>query len=205
MEYKTGNGDRQWAGLLWVLALAAVTSLGLLIRILTHAELGQHKVAALSFVQEAEQTMDINAKPETVFDVCSHFENFPHFLSNVVAVRDLGLQRSHWVIRGVEARPIEWDAVLVASERPHRQTWKFEAGAGIELHVAVQLQAIEAGTRVTVSMSWPSASGADDLLAGTGLDQVLAADLQRLKQFIERGLSVPDNTAADKESGPIFH
>lgn len=187
------------------LALAAVSALGLLARALTHAERGQHRVAIPLSAHEAEQTIDINAAPETVFDVWSHVENFPHFMSNVVEVRDLGQQRSHWVIRGPGGKPVEWDAILTVSERPHRQAWKSDTGSSIEQHGSVQLQAIEGGTRATVRMAWQPAPGADSRLTEVDLGQMLAEDLQRLKQFIERGLPVRDNAAAGKESGPLFH
>jgi len=185
--------------------LAAVASLGLFARALNKAERSHRQLAFPLTMQEVEQTIDINAAPETVFDVWSNFENFPHFMSHVVEVRDLGQQRSHWVISGPDGKPLAWDAVLTESERPHRQAWQTEPGSGIEQHGSIQLQAIEGGTRMTARMAWQPAAGAANVFAYSDLGQMMADDLQRLKQFIESGLPVRESAAAGKESGPLFH
>ena len=182
--------------------LAAVASLGMLARVLGKTE-GAHRQMAGSAAmqettQETEQSIDINAAPETVFDVWSNFENFPHFMSHVMEVRDLGQQRSHWIIRGPAGTPVEWNAVLTVSERPHRLAWQAEPGSGIEQHGSIQLDATESGTRATVRMVWQSAAGIE-------LGQMLTEDLQRLKQFIENGLPVRETVATGKERGPLFH
>ena len=41
---------------------------------------------------EAERSIDIQASPESVYDLWSRYENFPHFMSHVIEVRDLGLE-----------------------------------------------------------------------------------------------------------------
>lgn len=209
-----GAGLLQGRSLLWLagalglyslsrrspMSLAAVTSLGLLARAWNKAERNHRQLAFPLTMQEVEQMIDINAAPETVFDVWSNFENFPHFMSHVVEVRDLGQQRSHWVISGPDGMPLACDAVLTESERPRRQAWRTEHGNG-----SIQLQAIEGGTRTTVRMAWQPTAGEPNVFAHSDLGQMMADGLQRLKQFIESGLPVRESAAAGKERGPLFH
>ncbi len=141
---------------------------------------------------EAERSIDINASPDVVYDVCSRYENFPHFMSHVIEVSDLGQQRSHWVVQGPGGSEVEFDSRLTDADRPHRIAWRSEPGASVDSEGAITLQPQGAGTRATVRMSWRPPAGAVGkgiaVLTGTDPGSALDDDLQRLKQFIERGL-----------------
>jgi uncharacterized membrane protein len=141
---------------------------------------------------EAERTIDIAASPDSVYDIWSRYENFPHFMSHVIEVRDLGNQRSHWVVQGPAGSEVEFDSVLTAADRPHRLSWQSEPGASVRSEGTVTLTPQAGGTRATVRMSWQPPAGAigQGLAVLTGADPQAALDddLQRMKQFIERGL-----------------
>ncbi len=207
-----GAGFLTWYGLTrrqplgW---LAAVTSVGLLARgSRLHERTGAptgvpHGEARdeVRQVYEAERSIDISATPDVVYDVCSRYENFPHFMSNVIDVRDLGQQRSHWVVQGLGGSEVEFDSRLTASDRPHRLAWRSEPGNVVDNEGRVELQPQGAGTRVTVRLSWQSpAAAAGTVNKGIPVltvgdpESALDDDLQRLKQFIERGLPSRDNT-----------
>ena len=49
--------------------------------------------AMTATTRSARTTIDIAASPDSVYDVWSRYENFPHFMSHVIEVRDLGNQR----------------------------------------------------------------------------------------------------------------
>lgn len=149
---------------------------------------------------EAERSIDISAAPDVVYDVCSRYENFPHFMSNVIEVRDLGQQRSHWVVQGLGGSEVEFDSRLTESDRPRRLAWRSEPGNTVDNEGRVELQPQGAGTRVTVRLSWRppaaaagAASKALPVLTVGDPESALDDDLQRLKQFIERGLPSRDN------------
>lgn len=150
-----------------------------------------------------ERTIQIDAPPEVVFDVWSRYENFPHFMSQVVEVRDLGHSRSHWIVQGPGGIDVEWDAVLTAAERPHRLAWRSEPEASIDHEGVVTLQPAGKGTRATVRLSWQPPAGAAGkrvaVLTGTDPESALQDDLQRMKDFIERGL--PGGTRQGVSSG----
>lgn len=192
------------------LGLGAAAALALLMHDSTKAEIGHRLQQGAEAVMgahpdETEQSIVINAAPETVFDIWSRYENFPHFMSNVIEVRDLGQQRSHWVVRGPAGASVEWDTVLTESDRPRRLAWQSEPGSVMQQQGSAQLESVEGGTRATVRMRWQPMAGAVGRLTGSDPARMLAEDLQRMKQFIERGLPVRESAAADKGSGPIFH
>ncbi len=190
--------------------MAAATGLGLIAR-----RRGQSMREAVSSAlelsgqaYEAERSIAIQASPESVYDVWSRYENFPHFMSHVIEVRDLGNQRSHWVVQGPAGSEIEFDAQLTAAERPQRLGWQSEAGASVYSEGTVTLTPQAGGTRVTVRMSWRPAAGAlaqgVAVLAGTDPQTALDEDLQRMKQFIEHGLPSRAGTGSTG-SGTVLH
>jgi uncharacterized membrane protein len=161
-----------------------------------------------------DQTVDfsksihIDAAPDDVYDVWANYENFPHFMSHVVEVRDLGRGRSHWIVRGPGGSEYEWNSVLTEQSRPHRLAWRSEAGAEIPQSGSVQFEPHRGGTRVTVRMSYTPPAGA----LGHGLATLLGSDpkarmdddLARMKTFIERG-AVPHDAARPRPSGRWLH
>ncbi len=155
---------------------------------------------------EAERMIDIQASPESVYDVWSRYENFPHFMSHVIEVRDLGNQRSHWVVQGPAGSEVEFDAQLTASDRPRRLAWQSEPGARVHSEGMVTLMPHGSGTRATVRMSWKPPAGALGqgiaVLTGADPETALDEDLQRMKQFIERGLPARAGGAA---GGAVLH
>lgn len=206
-----GAGLLTWYGLTRRQPLglvAAATSLGLMAR----GSSGMRGMAeAMEGGQEgfaAECTIDIQASPEVVYDIWSRYENFPHFMSHVIEVRDLGQGRSHWVVQGPGGSEVEFDSQLTSSDRPHRLAWQSEAGASVENEGVVTLQPEGSGTRATVRMAWRPPAGAAGkgvaVLMGTDPQTALEDDLRRMKQFIERGLTGREGSA-DKGSGNVLH
>jgi uncharacterized membrane protein len=161
-----------------------------------------------------DQTIDfsksihIDAAPDDVYDVWTNYENFPHFMSHVAEVRDLGRGRSHWVVRGPGGSEYAWNSVLTEQSRPHRLAWRSEAGAEIPQSGSVQFEPHRGGTLVTVRMSYSPPVGA----LGHGLATLLGSDpkaqmdddLARMKAFIERG-AVPHDAARSRTSSRWLH
>jgi uncharacterized membrane protein len=161
-----------------------------------------------------DQTIDfsksihIDAAPEEVYDLWTNYENFPQFMSHVVEVRDLGRDRSHWVVRGPAGSEYTWNSVLTEHDRPHRLAWRSEAGADIPQNGAIQFEPHRGGTRVTVRMSYTPPAGA----LGHGLASLLGSDpkaqmdddLARMKAFIERG-AVPRDAARPRSGSRWLH
>ncbi|WP_075792085.1 SRPBCC family protein [Massilia putida] len=161
-----------------------------------------------------DQTIDfsksihIDAAPDDVYDVWTNYENFPHFMSHVAEVRDLGRGRSHWVVRGPGGSEYAWNSVLTEQSRPHRLAWRSEAGAEIPQSGSVQFEPHRGGTLVTVRMSYSPPVG----VLGHGLATLLGSDpkaqmdddLARMKAFIERG-AVPRDAARSRSGSRWLH
>ncbi len=211
MAGAAGAGLLAWYGLTRRQPLglvAAATGLGLMARGGARGRAAAMGEASASQGFEAERAIDIAASPDSVYDVWSRYENFPHFMSHVIEVRDLGNQRSHWVVQGPAGSEVEFDSVLTAAERPQRLAWQSEPGAGVRSEGTVTLTPQAGGTRATVRMSWQPPAGAvgQGLAVLTGADPVTALDddLQRMKQFIERGLPARAGGSATG-SGTVLH
>jgi len=189
--------------------LAAATGLGLISRGDAGARRSSAKLSAQGVLSyEAERTIDIAASPDVVFDVWSHYENFPHFMSQVTEVRDLGQNRSHWIVQGPEGQDVEWDSVLTVSERPHRLAWRSEPNASVDHEGVVLLEPAGEGTRATVRLFWRPPAGTSGkalaVLSATDPETVLEDDLDRMKEFIERGLPTRGE-AGGISGGNVLH
>jgi hypothetical protein len=61
---------------------------------------------------EIQKAINIAAPLDTVFEFFTNYDNFPHFMSHVREVRDIGDGRSHWKVDGPAGVAVEWDAVV---------------------------------------------------------------------------------------------
>lgn len=152
---------------------------------------------------EMHKTIRIAAPPEAVFELWSHYENFPRFMSTVEAVQPLDGQRVHWVVRGPAGTRVEWDAVTYR-EPPHRLAWHSEPDSPVQHQGSVRLLPDGEGTRVTVQMRYVPPGGtlghAVASLFGRNPRQQLDEDLLRMKAFIETGRT-PHDAAALQDRG----
>jgi uncharacterized membrane protein len=196
--------------------IAAVVGLGLLTRSATNKPLNQ--LAGQGQAIDLHRSIHIAASPEQVFDVWSKVENFPQFMSNVQEVRDLGDDRSHWVVRGPAGTQVEWDAVTTASVRPELLSWSSTPDSTVQQTGMVRFDPDGDGTRVTVRMSYSPPAGmvghaAASLFNGNPKRQI-EQDLARMKTYIESGVpprgaaqpaSLLQTTASTPQSGATLH
>lgn len=170
---------------------AANKPLGGMLGGVVRGPLGQRLRHSMDQTVDVEQSIHIDAQPEDVYDLWTDYENFPHFMSHVVEVRDLGRRRSHWVVRGPGGTEFAWNSVVTEQTRPHRLAWRSEPGAEIPQSGSIQFEPQRGGTLVTVRMSYVPPAG----VLGRGLAALLGADpqsrmhddLRHMKSFIERG------------------
>jgi uncharacterized membrane protein len=151
-----------------------------------------------------QKTIHIAAPRETVFDLWSNYDNFPHFMSHVEEVRPLDEARSHWVVKGPAGTRFEWNSMLTERDRPRVLAWRSEPGSPVQHAGIVRLDEEHGGTRVTLRMSYNPPGGAlgHSIAALLGRDpkRDLDADLLRMKAFIETG--VPPHDAAHPATIP---
>ena len=168
---------------------AAAVGIGLLARGIANRRGGS--AAGKSGTQNIDlnKTIYIEAPPEVVFDTWSNYENFPQFMSNVQEIKDLGDGRSHWVVSGPAGARIEWDAMLIESDRPRTLAWRTTRDTEVTHSGRVRFEPAGDGTRVSVHMSYSPPAGAlghaaASLFNGNPKHQ-MDEDLMRMKAFIE--------------------
>ncbi|MGZ8289071.1 MAG: SRPBCC family protein [Telluria sp.] len=189
--------------------LAGLAGLTLLTRGAANRPLSKLVAAREGRMVEVSSSIRIDAPPEKVYELWSNYENFPHFMSNVSEVRDLGNRRSHWVVKGPGGVEFKFNSVLTERSSPHRLAWRSEPGAEIEQAGSVDFHPSRGGTRVTVHMTYmPPAGVAGHALAsvlGSDPESKMDEDLARMKAFIERGV-VPSAAAREESShGRFLH
>jgi uncharacterized membrane protein len=155
-----------------------------------------------------DNSIHINAPRETVFNMWSNYENFPHFMSNVQKVQDLGNGRSHWVVNGPAGTVIEWDAVLTESKPPEELAWRTEPNSPVQHQGKVRFDPENGGTRVQVQMEYGPPAGvvghAVAALFNGDPKKQMDEDLMRMKTFIESGIP-PHDAAKPVKREAIVH
>ncbi len=149
-----------------------------------------------------QKTINIQAPVERVYEIWSHPENFPHFMSRVREVADLGDGRYHWTVVGPAGVPCSWTGAITKQAPNELLEFTSEPGSVVEQHGFVRFEPKNGGTRVDVRMSYrPPAGAAGHMVAklfGADPRSEMIADLVRMKSFIETGRSPHD--AAERET-----
>jgi uncharacterized membrane protein len=144
----------------------------------------------------AEKTILVSAPIDEVWELWSHFENFPRFMAHLREVRKLDEGRSHWVAAGPAGVSVEWDAVVTDWVPNVFIAWTSVEGSSIETSGQVRLRALsENETQIDVQLSYrPPAGAAGHALAtllGTDPKQAMDEDLAKLKSLLESQKTSP--------------
>jgi uncharacterized membrane protein len=139
---------------------------------------------------EFQKTININAPLEQVYETWTQYESFPRFMSNVREVRDLGNDRSHWIVQGPAGAPVEWDVVVTRQVPNEVFAWKTEPGSPVTHAGLIHFEPNEdGGTRVDIRLSYhPPGGAAGPLVAslfGADPKSQIEEDLLRMKDFLE--------------------
>jgi uncharacterized membrane protein len=188
---------------------SAAVGLGLVTRSLTNMEMedligldGGHRI-------NVRKTMTINAPVRKVFELWSRHENFPHFMSRVREVKDLGNCRYRWTVAGPAGIPVEWEAVIIKLEPDRLIAWQSAPGSMVEQHGIVRFQPDgDNKTVVDVRLSYyPPAGAVGHAIAslfGADPKSEMDDDLMRMKSFIETGHQ-PHDAAERQTRGGAVH
>jgi uncharacterized membrane protein len=171
---------------------SAAVGLGMVTRSLTN--MGMEDLIGLggSHGITVQKTITINAPIKKVFELWSRHENFPHFMSRVREVKDLGNGRYHWTVAGPAGIPVEWEAVITKLEPDRLIAWQSAPGSMIEQQGMVRFRADgDDKTVVDVRLSYYPPAGAIGhavaSLFGADPKSEMDDDLMRMKSFIETG------------------
>jgi uncharacterized membrane protein len=188
---------------------SAAVGLGLVTRSLTNMEMEDLIGLGGSHGITVQKTITINASVRKVFELWSRHENFPHFMSRVREVRDLGNGRYHWTVAGPAGIPVEWEAVITKLEPDRLIAWQSAPGSTIEQHGIVQFRTDgDDKTVVDVRLSYyPPAGAVGHAIAslfGADPKSEMDDDLMRMKSFIETGRQ-PHDASERQMRGASVH
>lgn len=153
-----------------------------------------------------EQTIEIDAAPETVYERLSRFDDYPGFVQDVRQLRRIGASRLQCETGyGEHARSFE---IEITQQIPGvRLAWRMMQSPHYQAHVALQALETEFGpdrTRLTLTVD--SAPG-EQVLAGhddptVTLRERMAGDLARFKKQVERHDPSGVHMAASRTAHP---
>lgn len=144
-----------------------------------------------------QKSIEIDAPVERVWDLWSHYENFPLFMRHIEEVRRTGEGRSHWVAVGPAGSRFEWDATTTVSVPNEVLAWCSAEGSAVENAGIVRFRPDPDGTtRIDVRISYnPPAGALGNAVAslfGTDPKRAMDEDMVRFKSLLEEGKITAD-------------
>jgi uncharacterized membrane protein len=139
-----------------------------------------------------KKTININAPVEQVFEFWTNYQNFHRFMPDVLDVRDLGNQRSHWTVAGPGGIPVSWEAETTRYIPNEVLAWKSARGAVVRNSGRIYFtENDKGGTTVDITLSYNPPGGALGhavaALFGSDPKSEMDQNLLRLKTLIETG------------------
>ena len=146
----------------------------------------------------------VNAPVHQVYQLWSHFNDFPKFMSHVKEVTYQDDQRSHWVVDVVGRH--EWDAINEDWIPDQRIGWRSTDGLENWGHVHFEPQD-DNRTRLRVHIGYnPPAGVLGDIVevlgAGNRFEQKLQDDLDHFARMVEQA---PPGALDPESSAYLFH
>lgn len=151
-----------------------------------------------------QKTLTIAAPIDEVYELWSHFENFPRFMEHVIEVRAEDENRSHWRVAGPAGIPLEWDAELTEQVPNHTIAWRSLEGSVVDHHGEVHFEPIEDhSTRISVHMAYRPPAGAVGHTVASFLHgdpkTLMDDDLLRMKSLLEQGKTTAHHQEVTRE------
>jgi len=143
-----------------------------------------------------EQSIDVNVDVTTAYDQWAQFDSFPQWMEGVASVDQIDDTHLHWVakvkneVAEVKNETRGWDAQITEQIRDRRISWESVGGKPDEKpnagHVTFEPLG-DSACRVTFRIDWEpeGALMTNESYVLAAVNQVVAADLARFKDFIE--------------------
>jgi uncharacterized membrane protein len=136
-----------------------------------------------------EESIEIRAPIEDVWEIWTDFTRRPDLTENVVEVRRTGPERTHWVVEVPLGHTIEWDERVTVREPNRRICWE-ATGRYVSHRGCYRFESTPTGTRLTdeVEYDLPLSPVSDVVARFLGEpDKSIAADLRHFKEVMESG------------------
>lgn len=135
-------------------------------------------------MESIEQSIEVEAPIEAVYNQWTQFEEFPRFMSNVKQVQQLDEKRLHWKA-SLAGKEKEWDAEIFKQTQDEVIAWRSTSGAKNVGEVRFEKRG-GGMTRVTLEMAYEPEGALEHVGDALGVvDAQVKGDLERFKKFIE--------------------
>ena len=150
--------------------------------------------------ERVERRVTIERPVSQVYSFWQRLENLPRFMRHVKSVTVRDDRHSHWVVRTVGDKLVEWDAEIIEQRENEMISWRSTPGADVNNAGSVwftpTLNGI--GTEVRVSLKYAPPNGKAAVVAaklfGADADSEIQEDLNRLKSLLETGHVPPEQS-----------
>ena len=128
-----------------------------------------------------------------VYSFWRHLQNLPSFMRHLESVTTRDELHSHWAVKTVCGKLLEWDAEVIEQRENEMISWRSTPGADVDNAGSVWFTNVPGGkgTLVRVELKYvPPAGKAGAFFAkilGEDGDAEIEEDLQRLKALLETG------------------
>lgn len=152
-----------------------------------------HATSASKQPVYTRKSIIVNRPTEEVYQFWRDFSNLPTFMAHLHSVEESGEGRSHWKMKTVGGKTVEWDAEMVADEPNSRISWRSVAGSDVSHSGSVRFQPATGGrgTVVRVELTYDPPGGAIAAniakLFRAEPGQQIEEDLRAFKQVMETG------------------
>ncbi len=146
----------------------------------------------------------INAPVSQVYQLFTHFNDFPKFMSYIKEVTYKDSQTSHWVADVVGSH--EWDAVNENWVENKQVGWR--SISGLQNHGVVTFEPVgDSQTKLNVTLSYDPPAGilgdaGEKLGAGKHFENKLQTDLDHFAQLVAQ---TPTGALDPESSNYLFH
>jgi uncharacterized membrane protein len=141
--------------------------------------------------QRVQESIEVQAPLQDVYNYWSDFENFPRFMQNIEEVRMTGQDTSHWKVKGPLGVSVEFDAKTTEMNPERGVGWNTVDGQ-VMTSGEVTFQEVQPDrTRVELTMNYADPPGGK---VGEAVANILSdpekstrQDLENFARIVERG------------------
>ena len=145
-----------------------------------------------------DKTITINRPVSEVYAFWNRLENLPQFMRHVHSITVRDDLHSHWAVRTVGEKIVEWDAEIIERRQNEMLSWRSMPGSDVENAGSVWFTPTKGsvGTVLRVSLKYVPSAGKAGVLAakllGRDAESEIEEDLERLKGLLETGHLPPE-------------
>jgi uncharacterized membrane protein len=142
---------------------------------------------------KVKRSVTVNRNPEELYSYWRNLENLPKFLGDIISVKSIDNNRSHWTLKAPGGVQLEWDALITVDRKNEMIGWRSVEGADIDNAGYVRFERATGGrgTVVRVALQYNPPAGklgaAVSTMLGEKPETQIEEALRRFKQLMEAG------------------